>query len=898
MSSLTCLSLDQPLISYLGEKLQNSQLSDPKEYLKTTVILPTRRAVKELKKNILSRHSNSTVLLPKIMAINDLENQNSGAILSETKRKGLVLKTLEKIEGDNSPNVGQLLLSLLDDMNTHEANPEKLSEIVPEVYADHWQLTSSFLKDFLREWQEILKKEKALEHSAHMVSVLKNTADFWSTNPPQFPVILAGLDGFIPAVNNLMVCVQNLPKGQVILNGYLPSLEGETYPETHPNYLLNSFIRPQDFLPNARAHLITQMMSDRAFEERDTSQVSFEGVTLLESPTLDQEAQSIAILARQNLEHPTKITAIITPDQALAEKIQQALSRWHIRVDSAGGTPLSQAPLGRFILDTLNLQAPQQDATPFLSVLKSPFAILGYDSPYDLKKQVRCFEERVLRADPNRVVDLDDSLTDFMDRFDQATSAFFTLKTNPQNTLMDWLQGHITLLEHLNPLLWDSDAGKTAALCFKDLLKNASSYPEMPLKDYQDIVKFSLSQQTLREAVNHPRLKMLSPIQGAYTSYDCAILCGLNEGIWPQNSSINPWLNRDMSLALGLPDAQVLIGRAAALLTQNMTCPDVVLSYAQRRGTEPASPSRWVLRLKALGQKMNEEQAILLDMPLAKWADILDQPEQKIALQAPLSFPELAVRPKRFSISDVERLFKDPYQIYAKHILKLNPLRALNEPFGPADFGTWVHKILEQSILQNKPIEDLAKVYLPKKLPPDTAFLWLKSFGEMEGWAQHYLLDQREKSLETFVEKNFTTSFDSQGTTYELVGKADRIDRLMDGTYEIIDYKTGSTPSKKALEAGDAPQLPLLAYLFEKNTPHAHVSTLTYVNLNTQKVHHFKRENLVEDTVERFITTLEHYHQTQHAYEVNPYESLQDRFNPYQHLERTPEWLEHGGSDV
>ena len=161
-----------------------------------------------------------------------------------------------------------------------------------------------------------------------------------------------------------------------------------------------------------------------------------------------------------------------------------------------------------------------------------------------------------------------------------------------------------------------------------------------------------------------------------------------------------------------------------------------------------------------------------------------------------------------------------------------------------------------------------------------------------------YLKEQQEKSLETFVEKKLTTTFEIQGIFYELIGKADRIDRLMDGTYEVTDYKTGSAPSMKSLESGDAPQLPLLAHLFEKNTPHAHVSKLTYVNLNTKKIQSFKRDELVETSVNRLTQTLDYYHQLDHAYEVNPFESLQDRFNPYGHLERTTEWLEQGGSDA
>jgi ATP-dependent helicase/nuclease subunit B len=50
----------------------------------------------------------------------------------------------------------------------------------------------------------------------------------------------------------------------------------------------------------------------------------------------------------------------------------------------------------------------------------------------------------------------------------------------------------------------------------------------------------------------------------------------------------------------------------------------------------------------------------------------------------------------------------------------------------------------------------------------------------------------------------------------DLYGEADRIDRLADGALAIVDYKTGTPPSPKAIAAGYSMQLGLLGLIAER----------------------------------------------------------------------------------
>jgi ATP-dependent helicase/nuclease subunit B len=57
----------------------------------------------------------------------------------------------------------------------------------------------------------------------------------------------------------------------------------------------------------------------------------------------------------------------------------------------------------------------------------------------------------------------------------------------------------------------------------------------------------------------------------------------------------------------------------------------------------------------------------------------------------------------------------------------------------------------------------------------------------------------------------------------EIEARADRLDHLSSGGWRVVDYKTGTVPKEAALIAGDAPQLPIEAWLLRegafRNTP-------------------------------------------------------------------------------
>ena len=100
-------------------------------------------------------------------------------------------------------------------------------------------------------------------------------------------------------------------------------------------------------------------------------------------------------------------------------------------------------------------------------------------------------------------------------------------------------------------------------------------------------------------------------------------------------------------------------------------------------------------------------------------ARALDRPERDPRpVTRPEPRPPRSARPSSLSVTEIETWLRDPYSIYARHILKLHPLEPIDEPPGARDRGTMIHGA----------IGDFAESY--RDALPDDAVGKLIAFGE------------------------------------------------------------------------------------------------------------------------------------------------------------------------
>ncbi|MBT8460571.1 MAG: PD-(D/E)XK nuclease family protein, partial [Boseongicola sp.] len=226
-------------------------------------------------------------------------------------------------------------------------------------------------------------------------------------------------------------------------------------------------------------------------------------------------------------------------------------------------------------------------------------------------------------------------------------------------------------------------------------------------------------------------------------------------------------------------------------------------------------PARWLNRLTNLlsGLAGETEDAPITQMRTRgnrylQIANKLDTPSDSPAPEKrPAPAPPIKTRTRSYTVTDIERLIRDPYAIYARYTLKLQALRPLRPEPDAAMRGTVFHRITEV-FLKSAPLSDissdvqrfleLARNELETSVPwPFVRIQWL---GHLAAIAEQFIEDEvARQSNATPLGHEIKGGVSLPGSVFHLRGKADRIDQRKDGQLVIYDYKTGSPPTEREM---------------------------------------------------------------------------------------------------
>ena len=864
------------------------------------------------------------------------------------------------------------LARLMDEVEREEVDLSRLAEIVPEDFAAHWQVTVDFLKIVTERWPDHLE-ENGLVSPMTRRNMLMALEMERLARGSLYPVIAAGSTGTVPATARLLKTIASLPNGAVVLPGFDLSLDDESWarlsdhPE-HPQAGMAELLRKLGVErrdvpyvpgsePNARArarlHLVSEALRPaestehwrRFLDADDLARASFAnaaaGVRLVVTPTAHDEAEAIALILKSCIETPGKTAALVTPDRVLARRVAARLKRYELTIDDSAGTPVARTVPGAFL--DLVLGAVETNFAPseLMALLKHPLARLGR-TPFEMRSAARALERGAFRdiyvgqglagardalkaareeelrrraiSEPEQVIAL--KLVDDLE------IAFAPLATLFQDSApleaAQFARAHAEAAEALardergsSSGLWQGDAGEALSVLLAELIAAGRSL-NIDATNYPPFYRSLIAGEVVRSRFPlHPRLSIWGPLEARLQQPDVVILGSLNEGVWPRTQESGPWLSRPMRETLGLSPPERRIGLAAHDFAQALGARTVYLTRALKVDGVPTVPSRWLQRLEALVTASGLETKIKPEQPWVEWARERDRADGFAPAAPPRPCPPVEARPRKLSVTRIEKWIANPYEIFARNILKLEPLKSLGTEPDQALRGQIVHRALH----------DFTKAY-PDNLPADIyaelvgmadqAFkelggsprveaFWRPAFQQFARWFAATEPARRTFAARTHTEVPGALKLPSG---FELTARADRIDVGQDGSVVIYDYKTGGLPIPKHVETLFAPQLPLEAAIAEHGgfgeLGKRSVQALRYIKASGRDdggeesaAGTSPLASLASKALKDLIALVERYDRADMPYEVkrrSAFKRLYD-YDEYAHLARVDEWL-------
>ena len=325
-------------------------------------------------------------------------------------------------------------------------------------------------------------------------------------------------------------------------------------------------------------------------------------------------------------------------------------------------------------------------------------------------------------------------------------------------------------------------------------------------------------------------IQVLGILESAGQSFDAMWVTGLSDDAWPLAARPNPFIPAMLQRSAGIPESSA----AASLeLDKRITtgwkacANELVFSHVWPEGHDIANDGdRGV-------------SALIRDIPLCATATLLREAmlnSYATALQSlrevePIPDTEFPALPAPTAIRGGASVMRDqaacPFRAFARHRLGARELEVPQPGLDAAERGKLLHRVLY--FVWGKIVDHATLLLLDAegatKIVADAASRAIAEahskgavslaghFADIEQARLvrvivEWLAYERERSSFTVVEREALRKVQLGGLELEL--RLDRLDRLADGTYALLDYKTGIARLSSWLgERPDEPQLPV-----------------------------------------------------------------------------------------
>mgnify|MGYP001581152543 CR=1 FL=1 len=559
--------------------------------------------------------------------------------------------------------------------------------------------------------------------------------------------------------------------------------------------------------------------------------------------------------AQQLKAKPEQRLGIIVPDlnnslQQVARVVSEALKseETEMLVNISAGTPLADSNVVSAALELIAVLQFKRPLDSWLQLLYSPFSSFAQlpvqylaDAELELRKTRRFeftleqFLSTILPAEETEETDNQQrqSVVDILQPLIDL-KRFSRVKTGTQKNFSGWV-------EFFNQFL--ADMGWPGARSLNSLEYQQRQQWDSTIEQFCTLdnlgievgLATALKHLLLlaQDSVFHPKtadapLQILGLLEGAGLHFDQLWIVGMHSQNFPASVAINALLPADFqrqhAMPHSLPERELQI--AQELLSGYQTNSQrLILSYPLLRGEEQLEPSPLIRPIPVT----SSAELLVEPEPHPPW---LSQPEQceLVEDQAP------AFNPARESIRGGSKLLANqaicPFNAFAAHRLKAEPLEEPIQGLSAMDRGSLIHEILYRLWTEWKSstvLNALSEEQLSEQLSTtiaDTLVEWAPRHSVLRGNRFRTLEQQRleklihqwldeEKQRGPFEVASLESSASISFGDLKISLRLDRVDQIGDKLL-VIDYKTGLVqPSKWTGLRPIEPQLPL--YLLASN---------------------------------------------------------------------------------
>ncbi|SDI77253.1 double-strand break repair protein AddB [Aliiruegeria lutimaris] len=960
------LGQDYPkaLVDGLAARLPES---DPTAWARCTIYVNSGRMLRRIRDEF---DAGPPRLLPKLRLLSELSDAADFPEIPQALKPlelkldlAELLMSLIETNPELAPrsavfDLAESLAALLDEMHGEGVGPETLAALDVGGFAQHWEQGRAIVEAAFTYFGD--RSDRLAGSEARRRLIVKALSERWEHTPPKGTIVIAGSTGSRGATRILMEAVAQLPNGHVVLPGFdfdqppsvWKALERGIPAEDHPQYRFKALLDGLELAPD---EINPWADTPPAVPERNrllslalrpapvTDQWRHEGrrltgltaataeMTLVEAPNQRAEAGAIALRLRKAVEDGRK-AALISPDRMLTRRVTAALQRWDIEPDDSAGEPLHQAAPGRFLRHVAQLLEVAPELPQLLVLLKHPITASSREvrGPHlrwtrELELYLRARGTTHPGAAELRGFAEDQKVKDGREDWAEWLAGLLaSVRRGKAASLSDHVVNHLDLAERLatgfggedTGKLWKKDSGETAASAMQALHDAGDRGGAMTARDYATLLHGHLSGFNVLDPVRpHPNVMIWGTLEARVGGADLVILAGLTDGTWPDLPQPDTWLNRPMRREAGLLSPERRIGLSAHDFQQAIAAREVLLTRPERDEEAETVPSRWLNRLtNLLGGLGPEGEKALSEMRARgqRWlqgAFALEQPETTLPrAPRPSPCPPVAVRPRQLAVTRITQLIRDPYAVYARHILRLRKLNPLAPEPDARLRGIALHEIMEKFVLARQSwqgdrdaarqcLSGFAREELARATPVlSMQALWharLMAVADRIIDGEFARLEEGEPALTEEWGRLELSDLD-----FTLIARPDRIDRLHGGGYAVYDYKSGQPPSKDMVLHFEK-QLPLEAAMLEQNgftaLPKAPVEKLGYIAIGASGQDRLldvdtKDGRLADVTLDGLRELITRFRDRAHGYSSIRAAQLTNFAGDYDHLARYGEW--------